>query len=209
MALHYYTLGKSEALREDLLSLIIDRALFADDAVPRKQAAYEALRLKAAPLLTATADTATTLAAEILAHYHALMLLLDPARKNSDISAMDVRDQLAALMPSDFLRITPWPRLLNLPRYLAGMRLRLQKLAAGGKETVDRDFNAMAAVSLWHNRYLERRQKNHSLNLRDPELELFRWMLEEFRISLFAQELGTEIQISDRRLERQWEKVRK
>jgi len=67
----------------------------------------------------------------------------------------------------------------------------------------------MGKVAGFWNMYLGRKAEHDAIGLRDAELELYRWMLEEYRVSLFAQELGVSVPVSERRLERQWEKVRK
>jgi ATP-dependent helicase HrpA len=209
MALQYYTLGKSEELREDLLTLTVDRALFSDTPVPRRQSDYETLKHKAATRLTETADRVTTVASAILQEYHDLTLLMDELGAGLGAAISDVREQLAYLLPHHFLLTTPWEWLEHVPRYLKGMRLRLEKLNAGGEDILTRDYAGMAAVAPWWNGYLERKEQHAARGIVDPEMALFRWMLEEYRVSLFAQELGTATPISERRLEKQWEKVRR
>jgi ATP-dependent helicase HrpA len=56
--------------------------------------------------------------------------------------------------------------------------------------------------------YLKRQKEHAALGLFDPELEYFRWMLEEFRVSLYAQKLGTAIPVSAKRLDAQWAKTK-
>jgi ATP-dependent helicase HrpA len=209
MALQHFTLGQSKQLREDLVTLVVDRALFAgpEQNVPRTQAAWEALREVAAARLWETGDALAALAAKILENYHQLTLAMDRASRALP-ALTDARDQLLFLMPPHFLLHTPFAWLEHLPRYLAAMRLRLEKLENGGPETAQRDLDALALVAPWWNQYLHRKQQHDEIALRDPELLLFRWMLEEYRVHLFAQELGTTLQVSPRRLEKQWAKVR-
>lgn len=209
MALQFYTLGRSEELREDLLTLIVDRALFSESAVPRREAEYAALKHRAATRLVETGDRVSTVASALLQQYHDLSLLMEDVGAALGAALSDVREQLAYLLPHRFWLTTPWEWLEQLPRYLQGMRLRLEKLNAGGEEILTRDYAGMAAVAPWWNKYLERRAQHEAQGIGDPELALFRWMLEEYRISLFAQELGTATPISDRRLEKQWEKTRR
>jgi len=121
----------------------------------------------------------------------------------------DARDQLAFLMPPHFLLTTPYEWLMHLPRYLAGARLRLEKLENGGPEIADRDARSRELVLPWWGHYLRRKSQHEAVGLVDAELALFRWMVEEYRVHLFAQELGTAVGVSPRRLEKQWEKVRK
>ncbi len=259
MSLHFISLGgkgKSEELREQLITLLVDRALFAPfnsapPAPPRTLAAWQELSRLAAIRLLDTADTVCNMAANLLAEVHAIRLILEEAgssklevgRPNVKLPTLnfhlpssphqlptsnfqlptstltDIHDQMAYLLPPQFLTKTPWTWLEHFPRYLAGIRIRLEKLRAppaspaintpGRRAALDRDAHYMAELApLWH-QYLLRRDAHQKLALDDPELDLYRWMLEEYRLSLFAQELGTSFTISPRRLEKQWEKVRK
>ncbi len=193
----------------------MDRSLFSEKPVPRKEADYDSLKHKAAARLSATIEQVGRLVGDTLQQYHQVSLLIDQIRSaKSGVGAIgaalsDVHDQLAFLLPRHFLLHTQYDWLEHFPRYLAGMRLRLKNLMGGGVSILNRDLDAMAAIHPWWNNYLQRRDQHLALNFNDPPLTLFRWMLEEYRISLFAQELGAVIPISERRLEKQWEKVRK
>jgi ATP-dependent helicase HrpA len=210
MALQHFTLGQSRQLREDLVTLVVDRALFAappHQPVPRTQPAWETLKPLALTRLFPTGDATAALAARILENYHQLTLAID--RANRALPALtDAKDQLAFLMPPHFLLSTPFEWLEHLPRYLAAARLRLEKLEHGGPEIAARDQEARALVAPWWSDYLHRLRQHQEIGLCDPELALFRWMLEEYRVHLFAQELGTALQTSPRRLEKQWSKIR-
>ena len=74
---------------------------------------------------------------------------------------------------------------------------------------VDRDREGMDTVRPWWNLHLQRKRAHDALALVDPELELMRWMLEEWRVAVFSQELGTVMPVSERRVEKQMEKVRR
>ena len=107
---------------------------------------------------------------------------------------------LAALVPPDFLKTTPFGRLPHLPRYLRGLQLRAErwKRDAAKDETRARELAPFTkAVAALH----ERRTGGHRPPLQEREEEL-RWLVEEFRVSLFAQELGTAEPVSAVRLER-------
>jgi ATP-dependent helicase HrpA len=214
MALHYHSLGKSEELKEQLLALIVDRALFADAALMRTQATYEAQKRIAAIRLLDIADSVCELVAKILAEHHAIRLLLEEAPPTAAWRAAmaDVHDQLVYLLPASppgFLLRTPWEWLEHYPYFLAGIRVRLEKLRAAGPGIARRDADYATQIApLWRN-YVQRREEHAKLGIDDPQLELYRWMLEAYRVALFAQELGQIFQVSHRRLEKQWEKVRK
>jgi ATP-dependent helicase HrpA len=109
-------------------------------------------------------------------------------------------------MPRDFLANTPDAWLAHYPRFLKAIALRLQKLVTAGHT---RDQQNIAEVQLHWQAYLDRARKNREQRIHDPALDHYRWMIEEFRVSLFAQELKTSIPVSAKRLEKQWEQVRK
>jgi ATP-dependent helicase HrpA len=115
-----------------------------------------------------------------------------------------MRDQLGHLMPARFLKATPARWLPHLPRFLNGVHVRLTKLLNAG---LSRDMAHVQEVAPRWRAYKERAQKHRKENVIDPALEEYRWMLEELRVSLFAQELKTSIPVSPKRLDAQWEKV--
>jgi len=115
----------------------------------------------------------------------------------------DIREQLAALVPVGFLSETPWIWLQHLPRYLRAIALRLGKLGSGAA----RDRQSADLVAPNWRKYQERLSQHRLRGVNDPELAQFRWMLEELRVSLFAQELGTSMPVSAQRLDKQWLKV--
>jgi Domain of unknown function (DUF3418). len=116
----------------------------------------------------------------------------------------DLSAQLMGMLGPGFLRRTPYHWLTQLPRYLKAARYRLEKLP----ETVLRDGESMAQV-----RRLAERLDGLTGPLRfspesEPDVLQYRWMLEELRVSLFAQQLGTSLPVSGKRMDKQWEKVR-
>ena len=210
MCLHYALLGRCDELKTDLLTATADAALFdggGDEAAAnvRTRDAFAA-RAEAGwrRLATAGAEVTAT-AAETLSLFHDVN-----KRLGEDFpplllpSARDLRDQLARLVPRRFLVRTPAPWLRHLPRFLRGMQIRLQKMFNAG---LARDAAALAELAPQWNMYLEREVAHESRGLRDPALEQFRWMLEELRVSLFAQELKTSVPVSVKRLEALWEDV--
>ena len=207
MGLEFLALGTAEEFRRQLTELIVDRALLADGKLIRTAAAWDERRQEAAINLLDTTDAVTVLVGEILELHHQLTLRMEDVTSYWRASAADVHDQLAYLVGKDFLVQTPWTWLEHFPRYLRGIFSRLDKLANGN---VERDVTRMNEIAPWQRMHRDRaaRQRAAGGSGHDPELELFRWMLEEFRIHLFAQELHTPFPISVRRLEKQWEKVR-
>ena len=100
-----------------------------------------------------------------------------------------MRNELDELLPVDFVSSTPFEHLRHLPRYVKGMKLRCERAEKDPKRYHEREAELARYVALV-------RKGGHEV---PPE---FRWMVEEFKVSLFAQELGTQYPISAKRLER-------
>jgi ATP-dependent helicase HrpA len=123
--------------------------------------------------------------------------------KNAAPAAADVRAQLAWLVPAGFLLTTPWERLREFPRYLKAIELRLEKLPLDPR----RDAQLAGEIAKIEARYRERVKAERGL--KHPGDDEFRWLLEEFRVSLFAQALKTRVPVSAKRLEDAWAKREK
>jgi ATP-dependent helicase HrpA len=116
----------------------------------------------------------------------------------------DARRHLARLVPRDFLRLVPAARLEHYPRYLAAIVKRLERLPAGGHE---RDRAKMSEIQSWEARLDEQRARSREQGIVDPRIDAFRWLLEEYRVALFAQELGTAEPVSPKKVAAAWEEV--
>src|SRR6185295_8009905 len=118
----------------------------------------------------------------------------------------DVSEQLSHLFKPGFLLQTPPEWLQHLPRYLAAVRVRLSKVASGGPS---REPPGSREAQLLWKAYVQRAALHEKSGVNDPELTLYRWMVEEFRVSVFAQELRTSMPVSLKRLQEQWLKIGK
>ena len=98
---------------------------------------------------------------------------------------------------------TPWEWLRQYPRYFRAICHRLENLPGA----VARDFEKFQDFQPCWQLFVEHARHQKSQGIVDPELLHLRWMLEEYRVSLFAQKLGTAIPVSPKRLEQQWAKV--
>lgn len=223
LCLYYSTIGRCDDLRQNLLQAIADRAFFdhepADEV--RTRDAFARRAEAGWRRLTEAATEVGTLVTETLDVYH----MLDIALSNDfpplwHESIRDMRDQLRHLVYRGFVVQTPFAWLRQLPRYLRAIDIRLKKLANAG---LNRDTQALAEVlPLWDG-YKRRAAARlspsadsgrSSPNSGRPEqgaadspLDQYRWMLEELRVSLFAQELKTIAPVSVQRLQKQWELV--
>lgn len=209
LCLYYATVGRCEDLQHNLLQAIADRAFFEDGSATAVRSREEfAGRAEAGwrRLATAVAEVTDPLAKSLDA-YHALDIALSeefPPLWHE--SVRDMRDQLRHLVYRGFLLQTPYPALRELPRYLRGIHIRLKKLANAG---LNRDIQAMAEIAPIWDAYKHRAARHREEGIIDPALEQYRWMVEDLRISLFSQELKAALPVSARRLQRQWELVRK
>jgi ATP-dependent helicase HrpA len=193
-----------ESFKDELLQGIVDRAFILDHPLIRSAEEFTTRKEKGCSDLMVTANELCHLVGEILTEYHQVVKQL-----NSNLplawlhSINDIREQLAHLVYHGFINQTPAAWLLHFPRYLKAMKLRLSKL----DENPGRDKQRQAEIApLWLTcrRKLEA-QEGEKMN---PALETYRWMLEEYRVSLFAQELGTIHPVSSKRLETQWKEVK-
>jgi len=117
----------------------------------------------------------------------------------TDVSA-DIGGQIEDLVYPGFLADLEPGRLSHYPRYLRGMVERLDQL----EQNPHRDRQRMALVEPWWQAYLGALQEGAAY---DETLDTFRWLLEEYRISLFAQRLGTDGKVSEKRLAAVWKKT--
>jgi ATP-dependent helicase HrpA len=115
-----------------------------------------------------------------------------------EATAADLRLQLQWLVPAEFLVDTPWERLQDLPRYLQAIEQRLEKAGRDPR----RDAQLAAQVAPLEARYRARLEAERGRWR--PAEDPYRWLLEEFRVSLFAQQLRTRVPVSARRLEDAW-----
>jgi ATP-dependent RNA helicase HrpA len=190
----------ADKLKADLLEAMIDRAFIGEDEVPRTAKAFEEQKKRAKARMPAVSDAAIRHANAIVeANQHLLQQLARSAALGRVVQ--DVKAARDRLVYPGFLSRTPWERLEHLPRYLRGYALRLQKFGANAERD---QKHAHTIHTLWTN-YEARRKSDEDAGRRDPKLEEFRWLIEELRVSLFAQELRTPFPVSAKRLQKFWD----
>ena len=177
---------------------------FSDNvALPRTREAFDALiELHRAEL----SDVADRLAAEIggiLREWRQVRTSLEGVRAMAPAAAASIDAELATLLPPDFIESTPREWLTHVPRYLKAVRRRIEKIPGD----VDRDAALSARVTPFAESWRTLDAEAPHARPR-PELQHLRWMIEEFRVSLFAQEMRTVLRVSEKRLSEQLEKAR-
>ena len=194
----------TSSLDADLLLAIVDRAFVEPAPAPRSRAQFEAALERGLERIPGVAEGLVRLCEAILAAYRAVRGVRDDGngRVPSDNLA-DVDAQLVHLVYRGFIADTPYATLREYPRYLRALAIRLEKLRRGGA----RDGGKLSEFAPLWERYVGRARSHRERGRRDPELTRYRWMLEEYRVSLFAQEVGAAYRISRQRLEEQWRRV--
>ena len=202
-ALALRTLAPADELQEDLVSAVLDRAFIADDELPRDAKGFEALKQRARTRLPAVREASVRLFAAIAEEWQRAQQRLAVAAKAMPQPAADVRGQVGRLVFKGFLSATPWERLHDIPRYLKAAQVRLDKYP----RDPERDAKHSAEIAGMWKRYEERAVKLKRAGESDPRLEDFRWRIEEWRVSLFAQELRTPYPVSFKRLDKLWSEI--
>ncbi len=206
ISLAYVTFGTSEQLHTDLTMAIADRALrLGDDASVRAKDDFVALAEAGWKRLGEASNEIDDIAFRTLEIVQPLTLKLSETFGVAlQPSANDMRRQLRSLVSSGFLSRTPFEWLVHVPRYVRGIQVRLTKLTQSG---LSRDVQHLQTISPLQDRLIESQRKGNWSPRQVKSIEQYRWMLEELRVSLFAQELKTSMPISVQRVEKQWEKI--
>jgi len=189
-----------EELRDQVITAAIDRTCLIDPW-PTDNASFVARKTEARGKLNLIAQEIARLVTAIVLEAAALPKKLNAARA-FPAAVADIEQQLARLFPRGFIVDTPAAQLAHYPRYLKAIALRLDKL----KSDPARDAQRMNEVTQLQTPYL--RELAARKGVADPRLEEFRWLLEELRVSLFAQELRTPMPVSVKRLAKVWESLR-
>ena len=205
LGLLYRELGRVEALTEDILLASLDSCVLEGEAsLPRDGAALAALAERKRGAWAEHAERLARLTLDVLKLWHGLQKRFKGKIDLTHAVALnDIKQQLGNLVFPGFVRDTPAIWLKELPRLLKAVELRLEKLPS----QVQRDRVWSGELSNLWAQYQARLNKHGQEGKRDPQLEAYRWLLEEYRVSLFAQQLGTKVPVSDKRLSKQWSAV--
>ncbi len=200
MAMQAMSFCTENELKEQLIAATLERTCLMVP-LPVDEPSFNARRDAAKGRILLVAQEIVRLVAGILAEQAALQKKLAAAQKAFPPACADIAAQLAALIPKYFIVATPYERLQHFPRYLKAIALRLDK----AKNDAARDTRLMAdwqgLARPWEREALQMRKSG----TRDGFLEEFRWLLEEVRVALFAQELRTPSPVSVKRLQKMWE----
>ncbi|MDZ4251056.1 MAG: ATP-dependent RNA helicase HrpA [Sulfuritalea sp.] len=201
LALQFLSLGTEKELREQLIAVTLERTCLMDP-LPTEELAFAARREAARGRVLLVAQEILRLLGGILTEHAALAKKLTSLQKAFPQACADIAAQLAELMPKRFIATTPFERLQHYPRYLKAIGLRLDK----ARSDPARDARLMADwQGLGRPWERERNAMLKSGQQGDAFLDEFRWLLEELRVALFAQELKTTSPVSVKRLQKMWD----
>ncbi len=201
-----------ESLVRDVLNAAALDVLGFDKPLPRSQIDFENAAKAARPRLPEATARMAQIALDCIAAALKIEQTLAKSPAALKAAVLDMRGQLAELVFPGFMARHRANRLVHLPRYLKAMEMRLNKLAA----QTARDLGSMNEMAKLLSAFRQRRERLAAQGRMstdvgggniEPEMEDFRWRLEELRVSLFAQELKTPEPVSVKRLEKRWAEI--
>ena len=190
----------ADTLRDDLTQAVCDRAFIGEDELPRNEKAFKEQIKRARSRLPAVKEALSRYLQETAAAYAELNGKLG---KHPLTHLM--RQRLQTLLAAGFATRTPWAQWPRLPIYLKAMTLRLEKYSSNPARDAAREADIQELEQMWQ-------EKTDSLMKQglpvSDDLAAFKWMIEELRVSLFAQELKTPYPVSVKRLLKVWERTK-
>ncbi|MEF8833792.1 MAG: DUF3418 domain-containing protein, partial [Halofilum sp. (in: g-proteobacteria)] len=204
VALHFGARIDGKAFTRDLIDATVERAFLGDQPAPRCAHALEAIIEAGRPGLWATAEGLLQELDAIGSRYRAVRRRIEGDLPMTWIeTTRDVSEQLDHLVFPRFITATPAQRLADFPRYLDAIARRLDVL----DREPEKDRRARAEIEpLWQRARATLPDPEH-LAWADKPLQELRWMIEELRVSIFAQQLGTKQPISPGKVEKQLARV--
>ncbi|HQA08981.1 ATP-dependent RNA helicase HrpA [Zoogloea sp.] len=199
LALAFISYGTEAELKAQLVTATLERCCLLEP-LPTDADAFAKRCQEAKPRVTLVAQELMRLTGQLIAEHATLTKRVAGLKTFPEVVA-DINAQMARLMPKNFLVALPYERIAQIPRYLKGATVRIDKLrtnpARDGQLMTDWKNLAQPFEREW--------LAKAKAGVTDPQLEEFRWLLEELRIGLFAQELKTPMPVSVKRLQKIWE----
>ena len=203
MGMQFMALGSQEELREQIIQTAIESACL-QHPLPTNAGEFSIRREEGKARLNLLANEIARMAGQILAEFYSLPKKLQGVKAHAQAAA-DMQSQLQQLVTKRFIAETDFTQLAHFPRYLKAITIRLDKLRADPS----RDARLMAEWNSVAQPWQRMPRKSGTGSDIDPKLLEFRWMLEELRVSLFAQELKTPMPVSVKRLQKVWESMQR
>ena len=187
----------ADTLRDDLTQAVCDRAFIGEDELPRNEKAFKEQIKRARSRLPAVKEALSRYLQETATAYAELNGKLG---KHPLTHLM--RQRLQTLLAAGFATRTPWAQWPRLPIYLKAMTLRLEKYSGNPARDAAREADVQELEQMWQEKTDGLVKQGQPVS---DDLAAFKWMIEELRVSLFAQELKTPYPVSVKRLLKEWE----
>ncbi|AXF86064.1 hypothetical protein DTO96_101805 [Ephemeroptericola cinctiostellae] len=193
-----------EALKTDIVSLALQRACGLDDVSqwPRDTLAFENMLAQAKNRLGLIVQEIAKLVLLILTEWQAAQKKLVSVKTQLN-AYNDMTAQIERLTPKRFVLNTAYAQLVHYPRYFKAIALRVDKLKNDSARDAQLMRDMLPLVQNWQ------RAVNERGGQMDDGLVPFRWLLEELRVGLFAQELRTPMPVSIKRLHKVWDSLQR
>ncbi|SPY06419.1 DNA helicase [Neisseria meningitidis] len=191
----------ADTLRDDLTQAVCDRAFIGEDKLPRNEKAFKEQIKRARSRLPAVKEALSHYLQETAAAYAELN-----GKLGKHPLTLLIRQRLQTLLAAGFATHTPWAQWPRLPIYLKAMTLRLEKYSGNPTRDAAREADIQELEQMWQEKTDGLVKQGQPVS---DDLAAFRWMIEELRVSLFAQELKTPYPVSVKRLMKEWEKLDK
>jgi len=206
MGLLYAPVGQAKYLYDDFLMALIANHFLTGELIPQTKAEFESLLdLKRADFMP-QATLFAELVFEIIDAYHKIMKKLKGKLNLALAMPMsDLQQQLNHLVYNGFLCETPLDRLRSFPRYLNASLVRFEKMA----RDMPNERRYVPILNEWWEQYAQRKKQFETQGVWVEELADFRWLIEEQRVSWYAQNLGTSETVSPKRINKVWESIRR
>ena len=190
----------ADTLRDDLTQAVCDRAFIGEDELPRNEKAFKEQIKRARSRLPAVKEALSRYLQETAAAY---------AELNGKLGKHPLthllRQRLQTLLAAGFATRTPWAQWPRLPIYLKAMTLRLEKYSGNPARDAAREADIQELEQMWQEKTDGLVKQGQPVS---DDLAAFKWMIEELRVSLFAQELKTPYPVSVKRLLKEWERFK-
>ena len=193
--------GSASELMDDLIDTCIAQTffsgtLFSGDVLPRGKDDFEAVLASQKSQLYSVAQQLEKVLAPAVLLAQSIQQQLDGLKApEAKMTVQDIRSQLANLWFPGFLRVAPYDQLMQYGRYMEALQKRLEKLRGG----VPRDQQAVAQLQKFWQPLREQLEKNPLTDWPEPQQTL-RWLIEEWRVALFAQPMKTRVPVSEKRV---------
>lgn len=201
ICMSYASIGNCNDLKLAIIDASIEKSFF-EKAVIKDESTFNNNLEQGSKELIKNAGKICEILSDVFNNYNKIRKQIKQNTKPNWLhSVNDIKSQLEYLIYEDFIYYTPIEYLSHYPRYLKAIQLRLDKL----QQATERDRQHTSLLQPYWDNFNELNDDYYD----HPVFAQYRWMLEEFRVSLFAQGLKTKIPVSEKRVEKQWQEVKK